>query len=84
MFVYNFFRLISIVLSTQPEVHPDVDDNINNGLKPVDPEYLPFIAENILAYIVIFQQLLPRFLRVDLASPKNSLMLYRMTKVKPK
>lgn len=39
------------------------------------------MAENLLAYIVIFQQLLPRFSRVDLASPKNSLMLYRLTKV---
>lgn len=49
--------------------------------KSVDREYLPFMAENLLAYIVIFQQLLPRFARVDLASPKNSLMLYRLTKV---
>lgn len=39
------------------------------------------MAENLLAYMVIFQQLLPRFSRVDLASPKNSLMLYRLTKV---
>lgn len=42
---------------------------------------MPFIAENLLAYIVIFQQLLPRFIRVDLSSPKNALMLYRLTKV---
>ncbi|KAK9709081.1 Mitochondrial-associated sphingomyelin phosphodiesterase [Popillia japonica] len=66
---------------TQPEVHPDMDDNTNTAVKAVDREYLQFIAENILAYVVIFQQLLPRFLRVDLASPKNSLMLYRLTKV---
>ncbi|KAI4462177.1 sphingomyelin phosphodiesterase 4 [Holotrichia oblita] len=65
----------------QPEVHPDMDDNTNTATKAVDREYLQFIAENILAYVIIFQQLLPRFLRVDLASPKNSLMLYRLTKV---
>lgn len=58
-----------------------MDDNANNAAKSVDREYLQFIAENILSYVVIFQQLLPRFLRVDLASPKNSLMLYRLTKV---
>ncbi|GJQ83344.1 hypothetical protein Trydic_g18129 [Trypoxylus dichotomus] len=67
--------------ANQPEVHPDMDDNTNNAAKAVDREYLQFIAENILAYVVIFQQLLPRFLRVDLSSPKNSLMLYRLTKV---
>lgn len=47
----------------------------------VEREYLPFIAENVLCYVVIFQQLLPRFSRVDLVSPKMSLMLYRITKV---
>lgn len=71
----------ALYFRTQPEVHPDMDDNTNTAVKAVDREYLQFIAENILAYVVIFQQLLPRFLRVDLASPKNSLMLYRLTKV---
>lgn len=47
----------------------------------VDAEFIPFIVENLLTYIVIFQQLLPRFCRVDLVSPKMSLMLYRITKV---
>lgn len=47
----------------------------------VDRDDLPFIAENLLSYVVIFQQLLPRFSRVDLVSPKISLMLYRLTKV---
>lgn len=48
----------------------------------VDREYLPFIAENLLMYVVIFQQLLPRFTRVDLVSPKMAVMLYRISKVK--
>lgn len=43
--------------------------------------HLSFIAENLLCYVVIFEQLLPRFCRVDLVSPKISLMLYRITKV---
>lgn len=44
--------------------------------------HLSFIAENLLCYVVIFEQLLPRFCRVDLVSPKISLMLYRITKVR--
>ncbi|RZC36546.1 sphingomyelin phosphodiesterase 4, partial [Asbolus verrucosus] len=47
----------------------------------VDRMQLPFIAENLLIYVVIFQQLLPRFSRVDLVSPKMSVMLYRISKV---
>lgn len=57
-------------------------EDVAIGTQPsVDREYLPFIAENLLAYVVIFQQLLPRFGRADLVSPKMSLMLYRITKV---
>nr|XP_022912671.1 sphingomyelin phosphodiesterase 4 [Onthophagus taurus] len=63
------------------DLNLDSDEGQANSTKGVDKEYLPFIAENILAYVVIFQQLLPRFLRVDLSSPKNSLMLYRLAKV---
>ncbi|KAG5872702.1 hypothetical protein JTB14_008796 [Gonioctena quinquepunctata] len=63
------------------ETNPDVED-ISTATQPgVEREFLPFIAENLLAYTVIFQQLLPRFGRVDLVSPKMSLMLYRIAKV---
>lgn len=47
----------------------------------VDRDYLPFIADNLLVYVVIFQQLLPRFIRVDLVSPKMAVMLFRISKV---
>ncbi|CAH0555499.1 unnamed protein product [Brassicogethes aeneus] len=60
-------------------LNQDVEDL--NQYNSVDTDFLPFIAENLLAYVVIFQQLLPRFTRVDLVSPKMSLMLYRITKV---
>ncbi|XP_049858384.1 sphingomyelin phosphodiesterase 4 [Schistocerca gregaria] len=40
-----------------------------------------FVAENLPAYTAIFHQLLPRFSRLDLPLPKNSYMLYRVTKV---
>lgn len=43
--------------------------------------WIPFIANNLLAYTAIFQQLLPRFMRTDLVAPKNALMLFRVTKV---
>lgn len=66
----------------QPEVNADLEDLGTAPTKSVEREYIQFIAENLLAYTVIFRQLLPRFTRVDLASPKMSLMLYRLTKVR--
>ncbi|XP_066260835.1 sphingomyelin phosphodiesterase 4 isoform X1 [Euwallacea similis] len=64
--------------------NPDVDDVAlgieKQQLNPTS-SHLPFIAENLLCYVVIFEQLLPRFCRVDLVSPKISVMLYRITKV---
>ncbi|KAJ8938884.1 hypothetical protein NQ318_016088 [Aromia moschata] len=63
------------------DINPDAEDVNIAPQHSVDREYLSFIAENLLAYVVIFQQLLPRFGRVDLVSPKMSLMLYRITKV---
>jgi sphingomyelin phosphodiesterase 4 len=49
--------------------------------RTVDRRWLNFIAENLLSYSVIFRQLLPRFTRLDLATPKNAHMLFRVTKV---
>jgi hypothetical protein len=47
-----------------------------------DPnKWVSFIANNLLAYTAIFQQLLPRFMRTDLIAPKNAHMLFRVTKV---
>ncbi|XP_029171226.1 sphingomyelin phosphodiesterase 4 [Nylanderia fulva] len=47
-----------------------------------DPgRWISFVANNLLAYTAIFQQLLPRFMRIDLVAPKNALMLFRVTKV---
>ncbi|EZA53176.1 Sphingomyelin phosphodiesterase [Ooceraea biroi] len=43
--------------------------------------WISFVANNLLAYTAIFQQLLPRFMRTDLVAPKNALMLFRVTKV---
>ncbi|XP_008197945.1 sphingomyelin phosphodiesterase 4 [Tribolium castaneum] len=59
----------------------DAEDAMTTAPPTVGREYLPFIAENLLIYVVIFQQLLPRFTRVDLVSPKMSVMLYRISKV---
>uniref|UniRef100_A0A6P7GG23 Sphingomyelin phosphodiesterase 4 n=1 Tax=Diabrotica virgifera virgifera TaxID=50390 RepID=A0A6P7GG23_DIAVI len=63
------------------EMNPYIDDLSTVPQTEVDVEFIPFIAENLLSYTVIFQQLLPRFGRVDLISPKMSLMLYRIAKV---
>ncbi|XP_048509001.1 sphingomyelin phosphodiesterase 4 isoform X2 [Athalia rosae] len=46
-----------------------------------ETRWLSFVANNLLAYTAIFQQLLPRFMRTDLVAPKNALMLFRVTKV---
>lgn len=63
------------------QTNPDVEDVALSQNSAVEREWLPFIVDNLLAYIVIFQQLLPRFTRVDLISPKMAIMLYRITKV---
>ncbi|XP_014203452.1 sphingomyelin phosphodiesterase 4 isoform X2 [Copidosoma floridanum] len=46
---------------------------------PVD--WISFVAQNLLAYTAIFQQLLQRFMRLDLVAPKNAKQLFRVTKV---
>jgi sphingomyelin phosphodiesterase 4 len=55
-------------------------DNEEHARK-VDRQWINFIAENLLSYTIIFRQLLPRFKRLDLATPKNAHMLFRVTKV---
>lgn len=57
------------------------EDEINVHSNLIDRQYLRFIADNLLAYTIIFQQLLPRFLRIDLTSPKEAVLIYRVTKV---
>lgn len=46
-----------------------------------ESRWINFVANNLLAYTAIFEQLLPRFMRTDLVAPKNALMLFRVTKV---
>ncbi|XP_050310724.1 sphingomyelin phosphodiesterase 4 [Anthonomus grandis grandis] len=68
----------------KPLINPDIEDlNVGKEKQQLNPtpDHKNFIAENLLCYVVILEQLLPRFCRVDLVSPKMSLMLYRITKV---
>ncbi|KAF5304167.1 hypothetical protein FQR65_LT08061 [Abscondita terminalis] len=65
----------------QPQVNPDIEDISTIPMKAVDREHMAFMGDNLLAYTVLLQQLLPRFNRVDLSSPKIALILYRLTKV---
>lgn len=53
----------------------------SRDMECVEPHWMEFIGDNLLAYTLIFQQLLSRFARVDLASPKNAHMFYRVIKV---
>ncbi|KAK4875253.1 hypothetical protein RN001_011675 [Aquatica leii] len=72
----NYLKLVN-----QSEVNPDIDDISTMPMKAVEREHMPFMTDNLLAYTVLLQQLLPRFNRVDLSSPKIALILYRLTKV---
>ncbi|MCL4119631.1 UNVERIFIED_CONTAM: hypothetical protein GTU68_013734, partial [Idotea baltica] len=47
----------------------------------VDPKWKSFIAENLLFCSHLFGLLLKRILRLDLASPKNAQILFRVAKV---
>jgi len=40
-----------------------------------------FVEENLLFYTVFFQEFLSRVFRMDLTTPFNACMLYRMAKV---
>nr|CAH0109542.1 unnamed protein product [Daphnia galeata] len=53
----------------------------NDGDKVVDWKWQNFVAENLLFYTLFLQKVILRFLRVELSSPKNALMLYRISKV---
>ncbi|GFY39231.1 sphingomyelin phosphodiesterase 4 [Trichonephila inaurata madagascariensis] len=52
---------------------------VQSDLDP--PVWQKFMTENLLFYTTIFQQIVRRFLRMDLSCPKNAYMLYRLTKV---
>ncbi|XP_072944397.1 sphingomyelin phosphodiesterase 4 [Epargyreus clarus] len=48
---------------------------------PLDATFIQFIAENFPSYTCILQLILPRFMRLDLAAYKNTVMLFRLGKV---
>ncbi|KAL0272445.1 UNVERIFIED_CONTAM: hypothetical protein PYX00_005408 [Menopon gallinae] len=47
----------------------------------VEQRWYNFIVENFPAYTVLLREIIPRFLRMDLTSPKHAHMLYRLSKV---
>ncbi|CAH2086421.1 unnamed protein product [Euphydryas editha] len=47
----------------------------------LDASFTQFIAENFPSYTCILQLVLPRFMRLDLSSYKNAVMLFRVGKV---
>ncbi|KAB0794693.1 hypothetical protein PPYR_11532 [Photinus pyralis] len=64
------------------QVDANIDnEDLNTSTSGVTRDHMTFLAENLLAYTVLLQQLLPRFNKVDLASPKIALILYRTCKV---
>ncbi|XP_074641623.1 sphingomyelin phosphodiesterase 4-like [Tubulanus polymorphus] len=53
----------------------------NERSRHVEEKWNGFIFDNLLFYTGLFQEFLPRLFRLDLSSPKNAYMLYRVTKV---
>ncbi|CAH1801351.1 unnamed protein product [Owenia fusiformis] len=49
--------------------------------KNVDPIWLPFIVENLLFFTTLYQEFISRAFRMDLTSPRNAYMLFRVAKV---
>lgn len=50
----------------------------------IDEKWRPFVMDNLLFYTNLFQMSLYRALRMDLSSPKNAYMLFRISKVRIK
>ena len=47
----------------------------------MDGSWGRFVAENLLFYVTIFRQLLPRLRRMELTVPKYAYMVFRLAKV---
>ena len=64
-------------------VDPAVAEREEERVDEVDEEWLTsgFLDENLLHFVVPFQDFLKRLFRMDLSSPKNAQMLYRVCKV---
>lgn len=75
------------VNASAPAIASDFEELISTNsnkseISLTDHRWKQFISDNLLFYSVIFRQLIPRFCRLlDLSSSKNSLMLFRVTKV---
>nr|CAD7593781.1 unnamed protein product [Timema genevievae] len=63
------------------DYHKHSSQHEEDRLKEVEPRWIDFIADNLLAYTLMFKQLLPRYSRSDLSSPKNAQMVSRVAKV---
>ncbi|GAB1597519.1 sphingomyelin phosphodiesterase 4-like [Argonauta hians] len=58
-------------------LHSSEDDD--NAI--IQDRWYSFVVDNLLFYSAIFHQILPRFFRMDLTSPHNAYMMFRITKV---
>lgn len=55
--------------------------NLNTEMVMIPDRFKTFINENIICYTQIFVRMVPRFLKMDLCSPKNAFMVFRLMKV---
>ncbi|XP_023947971.2 sphingomyelin phosphodiesterase 4 [Bicyclus anynana] len=61
---------------------PDAQRNREEAnANTLDESFTQFIAENFPSYTCIFQLVIPRFMRLDISTYKNAVMLFRLGKV---
>lgn len=78
-FIFHLYSIISLIIIKFFQLSKLEEEEKGKIHDPT--RWMSFVANNLLAYTAIFQQLLPRFMRIDLVAPKNALMLFRVTKV---
>lgn len=78
----SFLLILETYLSfIQPWRYVKYNPGFQGESTTVDHKWFNYIAENLLGYSVIIQEIIPRFERLDLTSPKHAHMLYRVAKV---
>ncbi|CAI9714813.1 sphingomyelin phosphodiesterase 4-like isoform X2 [Octopus vulgaris] len=66
------------VSQTKPNLRSNNEED-DNAI--IQDRWYSFVVDNLLFYSAIFHQILPRFFRMDLTSPHNAYMMFRITKV---
>ncbi|KAK6638018.1 hypothetical protein RUM44_008442 [Polyplax serrata] len=78
----SFILILETYLSfIQPWRYVHYNARVSGESCYVDNRWFNFVVENFPAYTIIVREIIPRFSRMDLTSPKHAHMLFRLTKV---